>query len=157
MTMSVSGPRMWEALLSVLPPLFLLCYCRHWGIFLLFTAHLWDKNQTQYHSSAEDNKESCNSKRGILCLLYHQCRRNTNHAQDDNIVHRHPNIARVVKCGNVNVSCFPREEDAKQQQEAFGGKKNAKPDGLMLAVAVFPLRQRVKLDPMLKKMRIKRS
>lgn len=36
MTMSVSGPRMWEALLSVLPPLLLLCYCRQWGIFLLF-------------------------------------------------------------------------------------------------------------------------
>lgn len=59
-------------------------------------SYLWDENQTKCHGGAEDNKERCKSKRGILRLFYHQCRRNTNDAQDDNIVHRHPNIARVV-------------------------------------------------------------
>ena len=130
----------------VFPPL--LSYPRLQLIGNIFP-HLRDKNQTQCHSGAEDNKERCESKRGILRPFYHQRRRNTNNAQDNNIVHRHPNIARVVKCRNVNISCFPREEDAKQQQKAFGGKQNSKPDGLMLAVAVFPLRQCVKFVPVL--------
>ena len=80
---------------------------------LFKSRYLGNEEEAERDGGAEDDEEADDEVGCILFVLDEEGDRDSGHAHDDDVVHTHPDILRIVQGRDRHVTRLPRQKTAK--------------------------------------------